>query len=105
MSLVDEPDRGRGGSQVSQAKKVHLQQPGLFDVPHFPLSGDDLLALVFIGDFLQRHELFERPVGDHDAGRVGADVAIHALEPPGKIEQPGDFGVLLAPSASAQALP
>ena len=90
-----QPDGRLGGGQVAQAEKIHLQQPGLLDVPHFPLGGDDLLGLVFVGDLLQGDELFERPVGDHDAGGVGADVAIHALEPPGEIEQPGDLGIFV----------
>ena len=85
----------RGGRQVAQAEEVHLQEPGLLDVAHLPLGGDDLLGLVFVGDLLQRHELFERPVGDHHAGGVGADVAVHPFEPPGEIEQPRDLGIFI----------
>ena len=89
-------DRRRRGRQVAQAEEVHLQEAGLLDIPHFPLGGDDLLGLVFVGDLLQRDELFERPVGDHHAGGVRADVAVRALEPPGKIQQPADFGIFVA---------
>ena len=96
MPLVDEPDGRLEGGQVAQAEKVHLQQPGFLDVPHFPLGGDDLLGLVFVGDLLERDQLLERPVGDHHARGVRADVAVHALQPPGEIEQPRDLGILIA---------
>ena len=92
---VDEPDgRGEGG-EVAQAEEVHLQQPGLLDVAHLPLGGDDLLGLVLVGELLERDELLERPVGDHDARGVRADVAVHPLEPAGEVEQPRDLGVFL----------
>ena len=105
MALVDELDGRRGGGQVAQAEEVHLQEAGLLDIPHFPLGGDDLLGLVFVGDLLQGDELFERPVGDHDAGGVSADVAIHALEPPGEIEKLARPRGLPRPSAARPALP
>ena len=83
------------GGEVAQAEEVHLQQPGLLDVAHLPLGGDDLLGLVLVGELLERDELLERPVGDHHARGVGADVAVHPLEPAGEVEQPRDLGVLV----------
>ena len=93
--LVDQANRGFQGGQVSQAQEVHLEQAGFFDVTHFPLGGDDLLGLVLVRDALERHQVFERPVGDDDAGGVGADVAIDAFEAAGEVDQAADLAVFL----------
>ena len=95
MPLVDQPDRGFEGGEIAQAQEVHLQEPGFLDVPHLPLSGDNLLGLVLVGDLLERHQLLERPVGDHHARGVGADTAVHPLEPAGELQQPGNLEILL----------
>ena len=95
MALVDEPDGRLGRCQVAQAQKVHLQEPGFLDVPHFPLGGDDLLGLVFVGKLLERDELFQRPVGDHHAGGVSADAPVHSFQATGEIQKLGNFRVFV----------
>ena len=83
------------GREIAQAQEVHLQKPGLLDVPHFPLGGDDLPGLVLVGDLLEGHQFLERPIGDHHARGVGAHTAVHALEPAGELQQPGNLEILL----------
>ena len=84
--------------EVAQSQEVHLQQADLLDRPHRVLRdglvGALRLPLPFspfsrrapvLGE-LQRHDLGQRPVGDHDRGGVDRVVADDALEPPGDVD-------------------
>ena len=85
-SLI-EPDGRVQARQVAQAEEVHLQQAGLLDVAHLPLGADDLLVLVLVRELLERDQVLERPVGDHHARGVRADVPDRPFEPSGEVEQ------------------
>ena len=74
VASLDQPDGRREARQVAQAEEVDLQQPGGLDVPHLPLGRDDVLVLFLVGQPLERAELDQGPVGDHDAGSVDASV-------------------------------
>ena len=75
-TLADQLDRLVDHVEVAQAEEVHLQQAERLDVPH-PELGDDLLVAAFL---LQRDDVGQRPVGDHDARRVDRVLADEALE-------------------------
>ena len=105
MPLLDELHGGGEARQVAQAEEVHLQQAGLLDIPHLPLGGDDLLVLVLVRELLERHELLERPVGDHDARGMGADVAVQSPPAVGRSPAAADLGVVLVQPSQVRALP
>ena len=65
-SVADELDRLVDHVEVAQAEEVDLQQAERLDVAHRELR-DDLLVGALL---LQRHDVGQRPVGDHDAGGV-----------------------------------
>ena len=62
--------------QRGQAEEVELHQPGLLDVFHRVLGDQRVGRRIAI----ERHQLDQRPVADHDAGGVGRGVAVQALE-------------------------
>ena len=75
-TLADQLDRLVDHIEVAQAEEVHLQQAERLDVPH-PELGDDFLVVAFL---LQRDDVGQRPVGDHDSGRVDRVLPDEALE-------------------------
>ncbi len=87
--LLDQVDGLAQDRQVAQAEEVHLQQTGRLDVPHRPLRDDVFLAR----DAAERHVVGQRPVGDHDGGRVRADVAGQSLELHRQVEQLADLAI------------
>ena len=85
--------------QRAEPEEVHLQQADALDVLHRPLRDDFvLLALV------ERHELGQRPRGDHDAGGMDRRMPGHALEPSRDGEQLLDALVLLLHLLQRRAL-
>ena len=73
---LQQPHRGLQHGQRLQAEEVELHQPGLLDPFHVEL-GDRHVGLRIA---VERHQLGQRPVADHDAGGVGRGVAVQALE-------------------------
>ncbi len=76
--------------QRGQAQEVELDQPRLLDVLHVELGDRHVGARVAV----QRHQLVERPVADHDAGGMGRGVARQALELLGDVDHALDLLVL-----------
>ena len=62
--------------QRLQAEEVELHQAGLLDPFHVELGRRQVGARIAV----ERHQLVERPVADHDAGGVGRGVAVEAFE-------------------------
>ncbi len=75
-ALLDEPRRGLQHGQSGEAEEIELHQPRLLDPFHVELRHQRVRFRIAV----ERHELGERPVADHDAGRVGRGVAVEALE-------------------------
>ena len=74
--LADELDRLVDHVEVAQAEEVHLQQAERLDVPHPELRHDLLVGALL----LQRDDVGQRPVGDHDPGGVDRVLPDEALE-------------------------
>ena len=72
--------------QRLQAEEIELHQPGGLDIFHVELRRRHGRA----GIAVERHQLFQRPVADDDAGGVGRGVAIEALELLRDVDQPAD---------------
>ena len=69
-------DRRLQHRQRLQAEEVELHQPRLLDPLHVEL-GDRHVGLRIA---IERHQLRQRPVADHDAGGVRRGVAVEAFE-------------------------
>ena len=69
-------DRGLQHGQRLQAEEVELHQPRLLDPFHVELGHRQVGFRIAI----DRHQFGERPVADHDAGRMGRGVAVQAFE-------------------------
>ena len=69
---------------VLQAQEVELDQPDLLDAAHVVLRHDVARLRVAV----QRHQLDQRAVADHDARRVRRGVARQALELARRLEEP-----------------
>ena len=94
---LDDLDRVLDHVEVAQPEEVHLQQPDLLDRPHRVLGDDLVRALAacrspfsaagaaVLGE-LQRDDLLQRPVGDHDRGGVDRVVADDPLEALGDVD-------------------
>jgi hypothetical protein len=82
---LDDVERVLDHVEVAQPEEVHLQQADLLDRLHRELGDgavDALAVLVGAGvGELQRHDVGQRPVGDHDRGGVDRGVADDPLEP------------------------
>ena len=72
----DEIDRLRQHVEGLEAEEVELHQAGELDIFHAELRHRHVGARIAV----ERHQLVERPVADHHAGRVGRGVAIKAFE-------------------------
>ena len=70
-------------SRFLKPEEVHLEQPQRLDVGHGMLDHDRPLVP---GDALQRHDVRQRLLGDHDARGVGPRVAGEALYLEGGVE-------------------
>ncbi len=81
---LDDVERVLDHVEVAQAEEVHLQQADLLDRLHRELRHRAVGALaVLVGarvGELQRHDVGQRPVGDHDRGGVDRGVAHDPLE-------------------------
>ena len=75
-ALLGEANRGLQHRQGLQAEEVEFDQARLLDPLHVEL-GDRHVGLRIA---IQRHQLGERAVADHDAGRVGRGVAVEPFE-------------------------
>ena len=81
---LDDVQRVLDHVEVAQPEEVHLQQADVLDRLHREL-GDGaerflaVLARTGVGE-LQRHDVGQRPVGDHDRGGVDRAVANDSLE-------------------------
>ncbi len=62
--------------QRLQAEEVELHQPRLLDPFHVELGDRHVGFRIAV----ERHQLGQRPVADHDAGGVGRGVAVQAFE-------------------------
>ena len=87
---LDDVQRVLDHVEVAQAQEVHLQQADLLDRLHRELRDRavDLravLARAGVGE-LERHDVRQRAVGDHDRGGVDRRVADDALEPLGDVD-------------------
>ena len=69
-------DRGLQHGQRLQAEEVEFHQAGLLDPFHVELGHRHVGFRIAI----ERHQFGERPVADHDAGRVGRGVAVQPFE-------------------------
>ena len=78
-------DHGEG----FQAEEVELHQARRLDPFHVELGGRQ--RFLAVGIAVERHELVERPVADHDAGGMGRGVAVEALELQRQVDQPLDL--------------
>ena len=78
--------------QRLQAEEVELHQPRLLDPLHVELRDRQRRARIAV----ERHQLIERTVADHDARGVRRGVAIKPLELHRDGEQPVDDRLLLA---------
>ena len=67
---------------MRRPEEVHLEQAERLDVLHREL-GDHFLVDALL---LERHDLDERPVGDHDAGSVDRVLADEPLERRGEVD-------------------
>ena len=81
---LDDVQRVLDHVEVAQAQEVHLEQADLLDRLHRVLRDRpvDLVAVLAhagVGE-LQRHDVGQRAVGDHDRGRVDRRVADDPLE-------------------------
>ena len=86
----DEIDGRAQHGQRLEAEKIELHQAGLLDPLHVELGH----AHAGLRIAVERHELFERPVADDDAGRVRRSVAMQPLEFLGDVEHARDDGLL-----------
>ncbi len=89
-ALVDQALGQDQEGERGQAEEVELDQARLLDVLHVELGDRHVGARVAV----QRHQLVERPVADHDAGGVGGGVARQALELLRDRDQAADLLVL-----------
>ena len=113
---ADDLDRVLDHVEVAQAEEVHLQQADLLDRPHRVLGDDLVLALrlavrallggraAILGE-LQRHDLVQRAIGDHDGGRVDRVVADDALEALRDVDDLAHVGVGVVCLAQVGARP
>jgi hypothetical protein len=67
--------------QRLEAQEVHLEHADVFEVGHLPLRRDVVAVAI------QRHELVERLVGEHDARGVGGCVAAETFEAHADVEE------------------
>ncbi len=75
-ALAHEPHRGLQHGQRLEAEEVELHQARRLDPFHVELGHRHVRFRIAI----ERHQLGERPVADHDAGRVRRGVAVQAFE-------------------------
>ena len=83
---TDEIARARQHRQRLEPKEIELHQPGLLHVFHAELGGGHVRARVAV----ERDQLLQRPVADHDARGMGRGVAVKALELQRDVDQAGD---------------
>ncbi len=81
---LDDVERVLDHVEVAQAQEVHLEQADLLDRLHRELRdrAEHALAVLVgagVGE-LQRHDVGQRPVGDHDRGGVDRGVAHDPLQ-------------------------
>ena len=88
--------RSRQHRQRFQAQKVELHQAGRLDPFHVELGRRHVRLRIAV----ERHELGERAVADHDAGRMRRGVRIETFEHLGDIQHPRDRGSAAAASCS-----
>ena len=79
---ADELERLVDHVEVAQAEEVHLQQAERLDVAHLELGHDLLVAALL----LQRHDVGERAVRDHDTGGVDRVLAHEPFERLGEVD-------------------
>ena len=77
--------------QRLEAEKVELHQPRAFDELHVELGHRHVGSRIAI----ERHQLAQRPVADHHAGRVGGAVAREALQLHRIVDQALDLIVIV----------
>ena len=87
---ADEVDRRAQHGQGLQAEEVELHEARLLDPFHVELGHPHAGLRVAV----ERHQLLERPVADHDAGGVGRGVAVQPLELLGDVEHARDDRLL-----------
>ena len=75
--------------QSLEAEEVEFHQPGFFGIFHVVLRGGKAGARIAV----QRHQLFQRPVANHNASGMGGGVAIEAFEFQCDVEQRFHSGV------------
>ena len=92
IALPEQLDRDVEHRQRLQAEEVEFHQPCRLDPFHVELGHRH----VGFGIAIQRHQFAQRPVADHDAGRVGGGVPGQAFEALGDVEGARDHGVLVA---------
>ena len=76
VALANEGLRLSDDGQGLEAEEVELDEPRLLDPLHAELRCRQVRARIAI----ERHELFERPIADDDAGRMGRCMAVEPLE-------------------------
>ena len=90
-TLVHEPLAERQHGERRETEKIELDQACLLDVLHIELGHRHRCPRVTI----ERHQLVQRAVADHDAGRVGRGMARQAFQLLGDIDQLANLLVLL----------
>ena len=93
---LQQVDRVLDDRQRLEAEEVELHQPRLLDPFHVELGRRHVRSRVAV----ERHQLVQRPVADHDPGGVRRGVAQQPLDRPGDLQQPRHLRV--APGLLAQ---
>jgi hypothetical protein len=86
--------------QRLEPEEVELDQSHLLDAAHVPLGHH----VARLGIAVERHQVDQGLVADHQARRVGGGVARQPLEPARRLHQPGDLAVGIDPGAQIRAL-
>jgi len=89
VGLANSAPRIRDRGEGLEPEEVELDQPELFHAAHVELGQHVARLRVAI----QRHLLDQRPIADHDTGRVGRGVARQALETARGLEQLRDLPI------------
>ena len=86
-------EAARQHGQRLEAEKVEFDEPGQLDPFHVELRHRHVGARVAV----ERHQLGQRPVADHDAGGMRRGVPVEAFERSAIVDQPrhGLVGVAL----------
>ena len=98
LRLFHQLNRARERRQRPQTQKIHLQQPALLDNWPFILRENVITHLI------KWHEILQRLIGDHHAGRVTAGVATSSLQPLGHVDHLLNLRIVLIKRGQLRAL-